>query len=39
MFYFIKGTEPHSDYVYNLDSVFNDEEKQEESINNDDTDT
>ena len=31
MFYFVKGTEPHSDYGYNLDSVFNEEQN---SINN-----
>ncbi len=33
MFYFVKGTEPHSDYGYDLDSVFKEEQNV---INNSD---
>lgn len=35
MFYFIKGTEPYTDYNYDLDSVFK-EESSENDINNND---
>ena len=37
MFYFVKGTEPHSDYSYDLDAVFkeiNEENKNDENSNN-----
>ena len=37
MFYFVKGTEPHSDYSYDLDAVFkeiNEENKDDENSNN-----
>ena len=28
MFYFIKGTEPHGDYTYDLDAVFKEENEK-----------
>ena len=31
MFYFVKGTEPHADYGYDLDSVFKDEQNDNTS--------
>ena len=33
MFYFIKGTEPYSDKSYDLDSVFKDEQEEEQTEN------
>ncbi len=29
MFYFVKGTEPHENYTYDLDSVFKEDETEE----------
>ena len=34
LFYFIKGTEPHGDYSYDLDLVFKEESNNNEDINN-----
>ena len=33
MFYFIKGTEPHSDYGYDLDSVFKEDQNNDNNEN------
>ena len=33
MFYFVKGTEPHSDYSYNLDSVFKEDQNDMDDAN------
>ncbi len=33
MFYFVKGTEPHSDYGYNLDSVFKEDQNDMDDSN------